>query len=114
MSMSNTEKAVKDIRRKTRRKFSTACHMLTWKNPFIDPRILKDRNFLLGTFIFFSVALIMFTVLALTPLMLQNLLGYPVLDAGFFLAAFFTGPVPWPWIVGSSRKVLMPAGASHT
>ncbi len=61
-------------------------HMMTSKNPFIDPRILKDRNFMMGSFIFFSVALIMFTVLALTPLLLQNLLGYPVLDTGLIVA----------------------------
>lgn len=61
-------------------------HMMTSKNPFIDPRILKDRNFMVGSFIFFSVALIMFTVLALTPIMLQNLLGYPVIDTGFLVA----------------------------
>jgi len=61
-------------------------HMMTSDNPFIDLRILKDRNFMIGSFLFFSVTLIMFTVLALTPLMLQNLLGYPVVDAGFLIA----------------------------
>ncbi|MDA0338881.1 MAG: DHA2 family efflux MFS transporter permease subunit, partial [Proteobacteria bacterium] len=61
-------------------------HMLISKNPFIDRRIFHDRNFVVGTIFYFSIASVMFTTLALQPLMLQNLMGHPVLATGILIA----------------------------
>jgi MFS transporter, DHA2 family, multidrug resistance protein len=59
---------------------------LTAEKPFIDPRILRDRNFAVGLMFIFVVGIILLATLALLTPYLQNLMGYPVLTAGLILA----------------------------
>jgi DHA2 family multidrug resistance protein len=59
---------------------------LTAEQPFIDPRIFRDRNFAVGLMFIFVVGIILLATLALLTPYLQNLMGYPVLTAGLVLA----------------------------
>ncbi len=61
-------------------------HTFTADHPFIDPRMFRDRNFSLGLAFIFMVGIILLATLALLTPYLQNLMGYPVLTAGWVLA----------------------------
>ena len=61
-------------------------HTLTAKQPFVDPGLFRDRNFAAGMLFVFIIGVTYFAPLALLPLYLQNLMGYPILTAGFALA----------------------------
>ncbi|MGE0699982.1 MAG: DHA2 family efflux MFS transporter permease subunit, partial [Hyphomicrobiaceae bacterium] len=52
-------------------------HCLTAPDPFLDPRLLLDRNFAIGTLIAFVVGMLSFTSLVLFPTLLHDLRGYP-------------------------------------
>jgi len=61
-------------------------HTLTAKKPFIDFGLFADRNFLLGTMFGFMLGVLVFSVLALLPPMLEGLMGYPVILTGLVTA----------------------------
>lgn len=61
-------------------------HIFTYKQPFIEPAIFKDRNFSIGLIFMFVVGVILLATMALLPPFLQNLLGYPVVDVGLVMA----------------------------
>lgn len=52
-------------------------HCLTSEKPFLDLRILLDRNFAVGTLIAFVIGMLSFTSLVLFPTLLHDLRGYP-------------------------------------
>ena len=56
------------------------------KNPLIDLRIFKDKNFFIGTILASSVNMIVFTTIFILPQFLQNLMGYTALLSGYSLA----------------------------
>jgi DHA2 family multidrug resistance protein len=61
-------------------------HTFTTSNPFVEPKLFRDRNFVAGlVFNFFASSTLMGTM-ALMPSFLQNLLGIPVLTAGMLMA----------------------------
>ncbi len=55
---------------------------LSVKNPILDLRILKNRNFGLSNIMFFIFGLAFFGNSFLLPIFLQNSLGYTALQAG--------------------------------
>jgi DHA2 family multidrug resistance protein len=61
-------------------------HMFTAEHPFIEPGLFSDRNFSIGLLFVFITGMILLATMALLPPFLQNLMGYPVLDAGLLLA----------------------------
>ena len=62
-------------------------HILTAKNkPFIELALFADRNFVLGSFFGFFLGVLLFSVLALLPPMLEQLMGYPVVLTGLVTA----------------------------
>lgn len=61
-------------------------HMLTHERPFIDPAVFADGNFRIGLMLIFSVGVVLLSALALLPPLLQNLMGYPVVDVGLLIA----------------------------
>jgi len=61
-------------------------HTLTANKPFIDLGMFADRNFLLGTLFGFMLGVLLFSVLALLPPMLEGLMGYPVILTGLVTA----------------------------
>ena len=52
-------------------------HILTTDRPFIDPKLLKDRNYAVGIILGLAFGMLYFTTLVLQPSMLQDLQGYP-------------------------------------
>jgi DHA2 family multidrug resistance protein len=53
---------------------------------FLDYRLLKNRNYVTGLLFIFIVGLVLYATRALTPTMLENLLGYPVATTGLVTA----------------------------
>jgi DHA2 family multidrug resistance protein len=62
---------------------------LTYRNPVVDLRALKSRNFALGCLFSFVTGIGIFSTIYLTPLFLGRVRGYSALDIG--LAVFSTG-----------------------
>ena len=75
-------------------------HIFTYRQPFIEPVIFKDRNFSMGLVFMFVVGIILLATMALLPPFLQNLLGYPVLDVGLVMAPRGVGVMVAMMIVG--------------
>jgi DHA2 family multidrug resistance protein len=75
-------------------------HTFTSERPFINPRIFKDRNFIVGLFFIFVVGIILLASLALLTPYLQNLMNYPVLTAGMVLAPRGIGTMVAMMLVG--------------
>jgi DHA2 family multidrug resistance protein len=61
-------------------------HTLTAENTFISRALFKDRSFVIGNIFIFIVGIVLFATLALLPPLLQNLMGYPVFEAGLVTA----------------------------
>jgi DHA2 family multidrug resistance protein len=57
-------------------------HTVTAKAPLFDPEIARDRNFVSATTVNFFTTTLFMASLALMPLMMQTVLGYPVIVAG--------------------------------
>ncbi len=62
---------------------------LTYRNPVVDLRALKDRNFALGCFFSFISGVGIFATIYLTPVFLGRVRGFSALQIG--LAVFSTG-----------------------
>lgn len=75
-------------------------HILTSRQPFIDPKMFRDRNFTCGMVFMFVVGIILLAVLALMPPFMQNLMGYPILDVGILLAPRGAGTMVSMLIMG--------------
>ena len=67
---------------------------------FIDYRLFKDRNFSTGVLFIFVVGAVLYATRALTPPMLQGLMGYPVATAGLVTAPSGAGTMLSMFIVG--------------
>lgn len=61
-------------------------HSLTTAQPFLDMRMFRDRNFVVGLVLMFVFGLLVFVPMVLIPTMLDRLGGYPVLMIGLLLA----------------------------
>jgi DHA2 family multidrug resistance protein len=62
-------------------------HSATAERPFLDPRLLADRNFAIGIVLIFVFGMLNFTPMTLLPPMLQGVSGYPDSVIGFVLGA---------------------------
>jgi DHA2 family multidrug resistance protein len=62
-------------------------HCLTADKPFLNPRLLLDRNFAVGTVIAFVMGTMNFTSLTLFPSLLHDLRDYPDSVIGSLIAA---------------------------
>jgi DHA2 family multidrug resistance protein len=60
-------------------------HCLTAENPFLDMGMFKDRNLVMGLVLIFATGITLFSGLALMPPMLQNLMGFPVIETGLLM-----------------------------
>jgi MFS transporter, DHA2 family, multidrug resistance protein len=61
-------------------------HSLTTSNPFISIDIFRDRNFVVGLVFMFICGVLLIATMALMAPLLQNVMGYPIIDAGLLLA----------------------------
>jgi len=62
-------------------------HSATAERPFLDPRLLADRNFSIGILLVFVFGMLNFTPMTLLPPLLQGVGGYPDSVIGFVLGA---------------------------
>ena len=62
-------------------------HTLTASRPFLDPRVLRERNFALGLVLIFVFGMLNFTPMTMLPPMLQGVAGYPDSIIGWVLGA---------------------------
>jgi DHA2 family multidrug resistance protein len=60
-------------------------HVLTTEHPFVPIQIFKDRNFVIGLAFMFVCGVMLLATAALLANYLQNIMGYPILDAGWLL-----------------------------
>ncbi len=75
-------------------------HIFTHEHPFIEPGLLRDRNFALGLVFIFVVGIILLATMALLPPFLQGLMGYPIIDIGLLLAPRGLGTMAAMMVVG--------------
>ena len=81
-------------------------HMLTAEQPFITPRVFKDRNLSAGLVVMFAVGMVLFAVSALLAPWLQDLANYPVETAGLAMAPRGIGTMAAMMVAGRlSNKV---------
>jgi DHA2 family multidrug resistance protein len=62
-------------------------HTLTASRPFLDPRLLRERNFALGLVLILVFGMLNFTPMTMLPPMLQGVAGYPDSVIGWVLGA---------------------------
>ena len=60
-------------------------HFATAKEPLFERELFADRNLVVAVLFMLVVGVAMFAVMALLPPMMQNLLGYGVIDTGMAL-----------------------------
>lgn len=60
-------------------------HLTTTRNGYLNPRVLKNREFLIGLLFGFLLNFMVFGYAGLIPPILQNHMGYPVLTTGFVM-----------------------------
>lgn len=61
-------------------------HCATTEHPFVDLGMFRDRNFVMGLIFIALIGITTFSSLALLPPLLQNLMGYSVVDTGVLMA----------------------------
>jgi MFS transporter, DHA2 family, multidrug resistance protein len=54
-------------------------------HPVIELRLLKDRNFLISTFMMYILGLVLYGTTALLPILLQTVMGYTAMQSGLVL-----------------------------
>jgi DHA2 family multidrug resistance protein len=79
-------------------------HTVTARRPFIDLALFGDRNFLFGSVFGFFLGVLIFSVLALLPIMLETLMGYPVVLTGLVTAPRGIGTMISMIVVGQLIK----------
>ena len=91
-------------------------HMVTAKNPMFERAIFADRNLMAGLGFMFVIGVLSTATMALLPLMLQSLFGYPVLSAGLLLVPRGLGVIPSMWLAarlgerGADPRLLIGTG----
>jgi MFS transporter, DHA2 family, multidrug resistance protein len=55
------------------------------EHPVIDLRLLKERNFVISTFMMFILGLVLYGTTVLLPILLQTLMGYTAMESGLVL-----------------------------
>jgi len=94
-------------------------HIFTTERPFIKPSLFLDRGFAAGVIIVFIVGLTYYAPLALLPLYLEDLMGYPIMIAGLVLAPRGIGTMMAMMMVGPlvsrlDTRVLLATGLGLT
>jgi len=80
--------------------FIAHTRMIPANKAFLDYRLLKNRNYASGLVFIFIVGLVLYATRALTPTMLENLMGYPVATTGLVTAPAGIGTMIAMLIVG--------------
>jgi DHA2 family multidrug resistance protein len=88
---------------------------LRTEHPIVDLRILRNRNFAVGTVLVTVLGLVLYSTIAMLPLFLQTLMGYSALKSGLTitprgLGAFLSNVVVGRVIRFVDSRVLIAAG----
>ncbi len=75
-------------------------HTFTADNPFIQPGMFADPNFVVGLVFIFIIGTTLYATLALLPPFMQQLMGFPVVTTGFVLAPRGMGTMVAMMLVG--------------
>jgi DHA2 family multidrug resistance protein len=75
-------------------------HTFTTADPFVRPGLFRDRNFAAGVLFVGVVGLTYFASMALQPLYLQTLMGFPVITAGMVMGPRGLGTMGAMLVVG--------------
>src|SRR5712671_6580860 len=70
------------------------------KEPIVDLRVMLNRNFSVGTSLMICMGIVLYGTIALLPLFLQTLMGYPAVDSGLAVSPRGFGAVTSMLIVG--------------
>jgi DHA2 family multidrug resistance protein len=70
------------------------------KDPIVNLRVLRNRNFAVGTALIAVMGIVLYGTIALLPLFLQTLLGYPALESGLAVSPRGIGAVISMVVVG--------------
>lgn len=94
-------------------------HILTARDPFLRPSLLKDPNFIAGTLFGVVLGLTFYASLALQPPYLQTMMGYPILTTGLVLAPSGLGQMAASMLAGRligkvNTRILLALGLSFT
>src|SRR5437764_4044130 len=88
---------------------------LTTPHPIVDLRVLKNRNFAVGSSMILLLGALLYGTTAILPLFMQNLLGYTAVDAGIAMSprgigAFMTTIIVGRLIGKISNRILIGFG----
>jgi DHA2 family multidrug resistance protein len=88
---------------------------LVAEHPIVDLRVLKNRNFAVGSLMILLLGALLYGTTAILPLFMQNLLNYTALDAGIAMSPRGVGALITTVLVGRlvgriSNRVLIGAG----
>jgi DHA2 family multidrug resistance protein len=75
-------------------------HILSTKQPFVNPALFTDRNYLGANVFLFLFGVVLFATLALLPPLLQTRFNYPVVTTGLVMAPRGIGMIVGMFIVG--------------
>jgi len=81
-------------------------HSLTATSPFVRFELFKDRNFVAGCVFMMVIGVVLFGTMALVTPFMQHVIGYPILTAGFLLAARGIGTLVAMVLVGQLLKLV--------
>lgn len=87
---------------------------LNIKEPIVDLRVLKNRNFAVGCMLFFMFGAAIYGMITLQPLFLQTLLGYTALNAGLTVSPRGIGALGALFVVGALLGRLGPRKLAAT
>ena len=79
-------------------------HSLTTDEPFVRFELFKDRNFVAACLFMVVIGVVLFGTMALITPFTQNLLGYPIMTAGFLLGSRGVGTLVAMMVVGRLLK----------
>ncbi len=81
-------------------------HLASASNPFIDPRIFKDRNFVTGLVFIFVIGVILLASMALLPPMLSSLFNHSTVLTGLVMAPRGVGTMISMLLVGRLVQIV--------
>ena len=70
------------------------------REPIVDLRVLANRNFAVGTSLMIVLGIVLYGTIALLPLFLQTLMGYPAVESGMAVSPRGFGAIASMLIVG--------------
>jgi DHA2 family multidrug resistance protein len=73
---------------------------LRTREPIVNLRVLANRNFAVGTALITAMGVVLYGTIALLPLFLQTLLGYPALESGLAVSPRGLGAIVSMILVG--------------